>query len=940
MRQGSPGPRAYRRRVERVTGFERSTSPVLRGRRRECAALASLLDGVRRGRGAVLVLRGEAGVGKSALLDFAADAAGDLAMVRSAGVESEMELAFAALHQLCGPMLDRLDRLPGPQGEALRITFGLSEGPAPDRFLVGLAVLSLLSEMAAERPLVCLVDDVQWLDRASAQALSFAARRLLAEPVLLVFAAREPGVEFRGLPELAVEGLPDADARELLDSVVRWPLDERVREQLVAETRGNPLALLELPRELPPAQLAGGFGLPGMPSLPDRIEESFRRRIDALPEGARRLLQLAAADPVGDPALLWRAAGRVGIAVQAAAPAAEAGLFEVGARAVFRHPLVRSVAYRSASVEARRAAHRALAEATDPQLDPDRRAWHRAQATPDTDEEVAAELERSAARAQARGGFAAMAAFLARAAVLTPDPAWRADRALAAAAAEVQAGAFDTALMLLGMAEAGPLEESQRARVDLVRAQLALVSHRGSDVPALLVSAARRLQPIDVDLARATYLDALSAAMFASRLAGPDGTAREVSRAARAAPRPRRPPAAPDLLLDGLATLFTEGYAAGLPTLRRALAAFGSEPPSAGEFHWLWPACITALHTWDDHSWDLLSDRHVRQARDAGALGELPLALSLRAYLLFFTGELAAAGSLVEEVQAAIDATGSNLPPFGALGLAALRGREDEASGLAGTTTEGAELRGEGVGIGVAAWATAVLDNGLGRYDRALVAAERAAAYPAELGIANWGLVELIEAAVRTGSRDLAADAVRRLAETTTASGTDWALGVEARSRALVSEGGPAERLHRAAIERLGRTRMRADLARAHLLYGEWLRRENRRVDAREQLRVAHDMLAGMGFDGFAERARRELLATGETVRKRSTVTAGELTAQEAQIARLAREGRTNPEISTQLFISPRTVEWHMRKVFAKLGISSRRELVAALPDGTARLSV
>ena len=454
------------------------------------------------------------------------------------------------------------------------------------------------------------------------------------------------------------------------------------------------------------------------------------------------------------------------------------------------------------------------------------------------------------------------------------------------------------------------------------------------------MSAARRLQPIDVDLARATYLDALSAAMFASRLAGPDGTAREVSRAARAAPRPGRPPAAPDLLLDGLATLFTEGYAAGLPTLRRALAAFGSELPSAEEFHWLWPACITALHTWDDHSWDLLSNRHVRRARDAGALGELPLALSLRAYLLFFAGELAAAGSLVEEVQAAIDATGSNLPPFGALGLAALRGREDEAAGLAGTTTEGAEQRGEGVGIGVAAWATAVLDNGLGRYDRALVAAERATAYPAELGIANWGLVELIEAAVRTGSRDLAVDAVRRLAETTTASGTDWALGVEARSRALVSEGGPAERLHRVAIERLGRTRMRADLARAHLLYGEWLRRENRRVDAREQLRIAHDMLTGMGFDGFAERARRELLATGETVRKRSTVTAGELTAQEAQIARLAREGRTNPEISTQLFISPRTVEWHMRKVFAKLGISSRRELVAALPDGSARLSL
>ncbi len=910
----------------------RSECDVLRGRRNECAVLGGLLDGVRGGRSAVLVLRGEAGVGKTALLDYAVASAADLRVMRAAGVESEMGLAFAGLHQLCGPVLDRLGRLPGPQRAALGTAFGLEAGPAPDRFLVGLAVLSLLAEVAGERPLVCVVDDAQWLDQASAQVLAFAARRLLTESVLLLFAAREPGADFRGLPELVVEGLGSADARELLDSAVGWPIDERVREQIVAETRGNPLALLELPRGLSPAELAGGFRLPEVLPLPGPIEQDFLGRVEDLPGPTRLLLVVAAAEPTGDPVLLRRAAGRLGIPAEAATQAAGAGLLEFGARVRFRHPLVRSAAYRSASLQDRQSVHRALAEASDPQADPDRRAWHRAQAASGPDEDVAAALEGSADLAKARGGLAAAAAFLERAAALTPDPAHQAERALAAAQAKIQAGAFDALLKLLGMAKDGPGDELRHAHVDLLHARLAFVSNRGRDAPPLLLKAARRLEPIDIDLARGAYLDTMNAAMFAGRLAAPGGGALEMSRAARAAPRPSYPLRAPDLLLDGLAARFTEGYAAGLPILHRALSAFGRDMAAEDELRWLWLAGTAAAHLWDDGKWDVLSRRHVRLARDAGALGELPLALSSRAYVELFAGELTAAAALIKEVRTATEATGSNFAPYGALGLAAWRGRKDEAAALMEATREEVARRGEGIGITVTEWANAVLYNGLGRYDEALAAAEQGSEYPDGLGSATWSLVELIEAAVRTGQPERATGALRRLAESTSAAGTDWALGIETRSRALLSGGEFADRLYREAIQRLSRTRIRAELARAHLLYGEWLRRQNRRVDAREQLRAAYEMLTAMGIEGFAERARRELLATGENARKRTVETAGELTAQEAQIARLAADGQTNPEIAVELFLSPRTVEWHLRKVFTKLGISSRKELREALP--------
>jgi DNA-binding CsgD family transcriptional regulator len=907
----------------------------LTGRRAECGVLDQLAEDVRAGESRALVVRGEAGVGKTALLEYLAGHAAGCRVARAAGVQSEMELAFAGLHQLCVPMLDRLEALPGPQRDALRTAFGMSAGPAPDRFLIGLAVLSLLSELAEEQPLVCLVDDGQWLDHASAQVLAFVARRLGAESVGLVFAARAPGSELTGLPELAVRGLPEADARTLLNSVLPGPIDGPVRDQIVAETRGNPLALLELPRGLTVAELAGGFGLPGAIPLAGSIEESFQRRVGALPRQTRRLLLLAAADPTGDPALVWRAAGRLGIGAGAAGPAEADRLLTVAAQVIFRHPLVRSAVYHAAPARDRRQAHRAIAEATDPGTDPDRRAWHRAQAVAGPDEDVAAELERSAGRAQARGGFAAAAAFLERSAALTPDPGRRAQRALAAAQAKYQAGGFDAALRLLATAESGPLDEFQRARADLLRGQIAFASRRGSDAPPLLLKAAQSLELLDVRLARETYLEALSAALFAGRLALAGG-AREVAEAALAAPSPPQPARAPDLLLDGLALVITEGYPAGAPMLKQAVSAFRSLDVSGEEgLRWGWQADRSAGLLWDYGSWDLLSARRVKLARAAGALTALPFAATLRAGVHLWAGEFAVAASLVAEVESVTEATGSSIAPTGAVALAAFTGQEAEAFELIEAGTKDAERRGEGQRLTFFHWATAVLCNSLGRYREALAAAQQASEdSPADL-FANWAVAELIEAASRSGAPERAADAVQLLSATARASGTDWALGVEARSRALVSEGETAETLYREAIDRLGRTRVRLELGRAHLLYGEWLRRENRRIDARGQLRTAHQMFAAMGAGGFAERARRELQATGATARKRTLPARHEeLTAQEAQIARLARDGLSNPEIGTRLFISAHTVQYHLRKVFTKLGITSRSQLDRVLPTG------
>jgi DNA-binding CsgD family transcriptional regulator len=908
----------------------------LRGRRAELRVLDDLVAAVRAGQSRVLVVRGEPGMGKTALLDHLAGQASGCRVVRAAGVQSEMELAFAGLHQLCAPMLDHLEAIPVPQRDAVRIAFGIGAGPAPDRFRIGLAVLSLLSEVAAERPLVCVVDDEQWLDRASALTLGFVARRLAADSVGLVLATRVPGEELSGLPELAVEGLTWGDARTLLDSVLTGPLDARVREQMVAETHGNPLALLELPRGLTPAELAGGFGLPGTVPLLGRIEESFRRRIEDLPKESRLLVLAAAAEPTGDSSLVWRAAGRLGIGVQAAAPTAEAGLVEFGAQVRFRHPLVRSAAYRSASAQDLQEVHRALAEATDPAADPDRRAWHRAQATAVPDEDVAAELERSAGRAQARGGLAAAAAFLERAAILTPDPVRRAQRLLAAARAKRDAGALDAALGLLVAVEAGPLGQLQAAEVEHMRGQIALDQRRGSDAARLLFAAARRLEPLNAALAREAYLEALwEAAMWADDLDIPGGV-REVAEAARAAPPGPDPPRVVDVLLDAFALRLTQGHAAAAPALARALELVLALDFGTGETgRWLWLAGgrvsqIIALELWDAESWHALATRQAQFARGAGALVHLQFALNYLARAHLLAGDLATAAVMIEEDRLIAEATGNPAVAHNAMMLAAWRGREREASELIEASVQDAAARGLGRLASFAAYASTVLNNGLGRHGAACDAARQAFERD-QLGYGPLVIPELAEAAARTGDVALVTAALEWLSERTRVMPTQWALGIEARIRALLSDGG-AEPYYRESIERLGRTRVRVELARAHLLYGEWLRRERRRGEAREQLRTAHEMLDTMGIGAFAERARRELLATGETARKRTEETTVELTAQEAQVARLAREGLSNPQIGARLFISTRTVQYHLGKVFTKLGITSRGQLDQALP--------
>ena len=905
------------------------------GRTRECELLNQLLAAARQGQSAVLVVRGEAGIGKTALLQYAARQASDFRVARIAGIEAEMELPFAAVHQLCAPIADRVTALPEPQREALSVALGLSSGSAPDRFIVALAVLSLLSAVAEERPLLCLVDDAQWLDGASNQVLGFVARRLGAESVAIVFVIREPtsAREFEGLPEVTLGGLDEEDARAFLARAIPGRLDDQVRDRIVAETYGNPLALLELPRSMSAAELAGGFELPSAADLPGRLENHYLRRVGELPETTQRLVLVAAADPVGDATLVWAAARRLEIEMAALAPAVDAELLEMGTRVRFRHPLVRSAVYRAASPDGRRRVHKALAEVSDPELDADRRAWHRALAASGPDEEVATELDDSAGRARTRGGIAAEAAFLERATTLTVDPAHRARRALAAAQASLHAGMFEAAARLLATAEAGELDELERARVELLRGQIASASSAGSEAPGQLLRAAKRLEPLDASLARETYLDAWGAALFAGPLAS-GGNLLDVSRAARSAPRPPHAPHASDLLLDGLAMLMTEGRAAAAPLLKQGVSAFlREEIPVEKGLQWGVLASTAAVTLWDFDSWDAVITRQMELTRDAGALAPLSIALNGEGIVVTWRGDLAAAALVTAEADAVTEATGTRIAPYGALLLAALRGREAEATQLIEATIKDATAGGEGLAVQYAHWTKAVLYNGIGRYEEALEAAQRASDDTPELFISAWALTELIVASTRTQNEPLATDAVERLAESTNASDADWGLGILARSRALLSEGQAGESNYREAIERLSRSRLRPELARAHLHYGEWLRREHRRVDAREELRKAHAMLTAIGMDAFAERARQELVATGEHVRKRSAETRDELTAQERHIAQLAREGLSNPEIGARLFLSPRTVEWHLRKVFAKLGIRSRRDLANALPS-------
>jgi DNA-binding CsgD family transcriptional regulator/tetratricopeptide (TPR) repeat protein len=910
----------------------------LLGRRAEQEAVDALVVQARAGRSGTLLLRGEAGIGKTALLEYARALAkrSGFQVEAATGVESESHFAFAGLHQLCSPLLERIDALPDPQRSALGVALGLRSGMAPDRFLVGLAALNLLADASGRRPLLCLVDDAQWLDEASSQILAFVARRLSAERIALVFACRDPSGSdgesdlstFAGLPELRLVGIDDTNARSLLVSALGTAVDERVRERIIAESRGNPLALLELPLSSGASQLAGGFELPDVTNVPLRVERSFTRRSADLPADSQMLLLVAAADPTGDATLVWQGAERLGITRDAVDAAEAAGLLEIDARVRFRHPLVRSAVYRAATPAERRRAHRALAEVTDVRADPDRRAWHRAHAVEGTDAEVAAELERSADRARARGGLAAAAAFLEQATRLTSEPAHRAKRALEAAYAKHVAGASEAALGLLDVAGQGSLNDLDSARMELLRVRIAFHLTRRDDVPAMALAAARQLAPLNPRLSRETYLDAIEAATL---IGGHDYGRRlsSVADAARAAPPPPSPPQPADLLLDGLVSMFTGGYEASVPLLRLALEAFCREDPRphradrGGSDRWLWLASRAAAALFEDGLIRLLDERNVRVARDAGAFAALPSALVSLSSTLVLTGEFGRATEVATEAAAITQATGAAPLRYAQLFLAAWHGQQEETVELHKAIVDSG---GRSVEASMADYALAVLRNGQGNYQGASDASARACQAD-QLTSISLALPELVEAASRAGQFERAAAAMAQLSSRAGASGTSWALGLEARSRALLSTGDRAGELYRDAIEHLERCRVATDLARAHLLYGEWLRREGRRQDARTELRTAHNLFVGMGAVTFAERAARELRATGENPRRRNAEPTDVLTASEIQIARLVATGATSREVAAQLFLSSRTVEAHLRNIFRKLSITSRREL-------------
>ncbi len=906
----------------------------LRGRDRELAELDALISRVRTGRSGALVVSGEAGVGKTALLDrMATRAAANVRVERIVASESEMELAYAGLQQLCGRMMGSVGRLPDPQRQALEAAFGVREAPAPSAFLVGLAVLGLLTEVAGDRALLCMIDDAQWLDEASARAVAFVARRLEAEGIAIVLAMRVVDEGLADLPRLVVEGLGDDDARELLRLALPGAIDGRVRDQLIAESRGNPLALRELPRALSPAEIAGGFALAGSMPLQRRIEQSLVAQLERLPDAARLLLLVAAADPTGDPGLLWRASAHLGLGPENVDLAAKADALVVGTRVRFRHPLVRSAVYRASSPADRRRVHAALAEATYADRDPDRRAWHRASATLQPDEEIAAELEESAARARTRGGAAAAAAFLERAAELTPAPTRRAQRLIAAAEAKHDAGAPEAAVRLLDSARDDPLTPLQDALIGRLRARAGYAVRRDRSGPRLLLAAAQDLEPLDPVLARDTYMDALSAATYAGRLGEP-GVVAGIARAILEATADDDSERARDLILRGQALLAAEGPAAARSTVRRALRAFLDQPPDALELRWMWFGGRAAMDLWDAEAFRALTDRQVEVARAGGVLAVLPLALNLLMVTQTFDGNLDEAEATCDEIDAILEVTGHPLPKYGRIFVAAYRGHVDEVVRDAKQLRADAYDRGEGYALTAANFAEALVYNGAGRYEDALAAARGELPYTHELNHAMRALLEIVEAATRTGERGVAEEALERLVSVTRPVGdSNWARAMVAITEAQLREGDAAEALYREAIERYDRLRVPMLMGRAQLLYGEMLRRGHRRVDAREQLRAAHEVLTRCGMLGFAERAARELSATGETVRTRTPESIDELTDQELNVARLAREGLTNRDIGSRLFISSRTVEYHLRKVFVKLGLSSRGELRTALAE-------
>jgi len=919
-----------------VNGDGPASGPALLGRQAECEVLGRLAANARAGHGGALVVRGGPGAGKTALLDYLGRRASGFLVVRVAGIESEQDCAFAALHRLCGLLWDRRDRLAGPQRDALATAFGELAADSPDHFLVGLAVLNLLSTAATDQPVLCVVDDAQWLDAASMRAVAIAARRLAAGPVALIAGSRhaDAGRDFAGVPDLALPALADEDARALLDSRLTGPVDPGVRDQMLVEARGNPLQLLQAATRQTPEELAGGFGLPADLTVPDQEDEAVRRELDTLPATTRLLLLIAATEPTGNPVLVLRAARRLGADLE---PETAAGIIEFTGRVRFLHHRARSVAYWAASPTDRQLAHRALAASVDPYAEPHRLAWHLAHASTALDEDVASAIEDAAESAGNRGGVAASAMFYEHAAMRTPDAARRASRALAAARAKHRGGARGSALRLLAIAQAGPLDDLGRRRAALLSAQL---TAGGPGTAQGLVAAAAQLESLDPVTAHEGYGEALYTARSAGQLAG-DSDLREVAAAVRTAQAAAgRPSHDEDDLAGGLALLITDGFTAGGPALRRALGALSEQAEHAAPgCARLLLGCRVARDLWDHATWRRLSGQLTGEARQAGELHVLPTALHNGALAELLAGDATAAAAMARQADAVAQAAGITAAPYASLGLAAWSGAEATVERLMTTVTPRMLARREGRWLTAAAWATALMNNGLGRYEEALAAAEEGAAGPVGLGLTAWSLAELIEAAARLGHPERAYDALGRLGAIAAASESGWASGLLARSQALMTEDEAAEQHYRTAITLLDRAGVTAELARARLLYGEWLRRRMRRMDAREQLREAHQVLTAMGAAGFAARARGELMATGETARRRVPETACALTAQEVQIARLAADGLTNPEIGVKLFLSARTVEWHLRKVYVKLGVSSRRRLREALP-GSPQLRV
>jgi len=907
---------------------------------RERAALDALLQAVRLGMSGTLVLRGEAGIGKTALLERAVGSASDFRVVRALGIESEMELGFAGLHQLVVPFLPKLERLPGPQYHALASAFGLIADGPPDRFQVGLATLTLLADAAADRPLLCVIDDTQWLDRESADVLAFVARRLYADRIAFLFAVREPAerrLPLPGLTELHIGGLTNDDARELLASVATGPLDGQVSQRIIAETRGNPLAILELTAELTPRQLSSASPLPDPLPIGSRLQQRFIRQLKGLPAPTQTLLLLAAAEPSGDAVILWRAAKALGLDRQAVAPAEANRLLVVGPHIAFRHPLIRSAIYYSAPAAERRRMHMVLAAATVAATDPDRYAWHRAAAAVEPDEDIAVELARCGERAQRRGSYSSAAALLSRAAELTPDPGIRVQRLLAAAHGSLMAGAPDRAQALLDEAMPELKDPLQRAVARSLEGGVRFALGQGGQTALILLEAARSMGPFDVTLARQTLLEALQGAVYIHpATTGP--VLREIAGEAVALPRPLKTPArAWDYLLDGYAELITSGYPSGAPLLKQAIQRMLTEELDATDsLRWLGLVLLASYDLFDDAAIHRLATRWVRLAREHAALTILPIALAYLGGAELAAGRLKECEALAEQSLEISAATGNpgmlGASARGNAHLLAWRGNEAEARAQAAIHFAYALERGQTSGVTLAHYALMVLELALGRYQAALDNA--LPLYQDDSPVAgSWVLPNLVEAAARSGHERAARDALNRLSERAGASGTPLALGLLARSRALLAADTDAESLYQESIERLGRSSAKPELARSHLLFGEWLRRQGRRRDARDKLRTAHDMFASMGIEAFGERARVELLATGERARKRTVETQCELTPQELQIARLVRDGARNQEIAAQLFISPSTVQYHLVKVFRKLGVTSRTQLARVLAD-------